>query len=348
MSEQNQKSVLKIGELAAHSGLTVRALHHYDSIGLLTPSARADSGYRLYNRADIARLHQIQALRRFGMSLADIATFLASPDAPFADIVAQQIAALGQQIEQATTLRDQLAQLHRQLADGRQPELADWLASLELMNLYDKYFTKDELRRLPFWQQDARRNSGWAALVAQIAAAMAQGLPPASIEARKLAERWMQMLERDTAANPDFARRISMMMELEPSAQVHTGITPALKQYVLDAFAEHRLALYAAYLSEDELRHLRENGGRHGVEWMALIAEVHRLMEDGVPPADPGAQALARQWFTLFRARIGDDPATLARIRHAHEQEPALLTGTWVSDAMLDYVRRAYAAGMQG
>ena len=93
MKQHRDTTVLKIGELASRSGLTVRALHHYDSIGLLVPSARADSGYRLYNRADVARLHQIQALRRFGMSLADIATFLASPDAPFADVVAQQIEA---------------------------------------------------------------------------------------------------------------------------------------------------------------------------------------------------------------------------------------------------------------
>jgi len=98
MKEHRDSTVLKIGELAARSGLTVRALHHYDSIGLLTPSARAASGYRLYHRDDVARLHQIQTLRRFGMSLGDIATFLAGPDAPFADIVAQQIAALGKQI----------------------------------------------------------------------------------------------------------------------------------------------------------------------------------------------------------------------------------------------------------
>ena len=50
---------LKIGELAKRSGLTVRALHHYDSIGLLSPSARTDAGYRLYNRADIARLRGV-------------------------------------------------------------------------------------------------------------------------------------------------------------------------------------------------------------------------------------------------------------------------------------------------
>jgi DNA-binding transcriptional MerR regulator len=60
----------KAGELAKRSGLTVRTLHHYDAIGLLTASARAENGYRLYDRDDVARLHQIQALRRFGLALA--------------------------------------------------------------------------------------------------------------------------------------------------------------------------------------------------------------------------------------------------------------------------------------
>ena len=343
MKEHRNQAVLKIGELATRSGLTVRALHHYDSIGLLTPSAHTDSGYRLYNRADVARLHQIQALRRFGMSLADIGTFLASPDAPFADVVAQQIATLDQQIAQASALREQLSHLHRQMAGGGEPELTDWLSTLELMNLYDKYFTKDELHRLPFWQQDARRNSGWAALVAQIQDLMRQGVPPADAEPRQLAERWMQMLERDTAANPDFARRITVMMEMEPAAQLHTGITPQLKQYVIEAFGEHKLALYADYLDEDELHHMRIGASQHGAEWMALIAAVHQQLEAGADPAAPASQALAREWMTLFSARIGDNPATLEKIRRAHTQEPRLLLGTWVTPAMLDFIRASCA-----
>jgi DNA-binding transcriptional MerR regulator len=343
MKEHRDQAVLKIGELATRSGLTVRALHHYDSIGLLTPSARADSGYRLYNRADVARLHQIQALRRFGMSLADIGTFLASPDAPFADVVAQQIDALGQQIAQATALRERLSQLHLQIAGGGEPALTDWLSALELMNLYDKYFSKDELRRLPFWQQDARRNSGWVALVQQIQALMRQGVAAGDAQARALAERWMRMLERDTAANPEFARRVTVMMDMEPSAQLHTGITPQLKQYVIDAFGEHRLALYADYLDADELRHMRAHGNRHGEEWIALLAAVHQHIDTGAAPGDPASQALAREWMRLFHARIGDNPATLAKIRIAHEREPRLLAGTWATPEMLDFIRKSCA-----
>ena len=75
--------MLKVGALAKRAGLTVRALHHYDAIGLLSPSARSDAGYRLYNRADIARLHQVQALRRFGMALSTSDLFSQGPDQAF-------------------------------------------------------------------------------------------------------------------------------------------------------------------------------------------------------------------------------------------------------------------------
>ena len=91
---------LKVGELAKRSGLTVRTLQHYDTLGLLTPSARSDAGYRLYDRSDIARLHQIQALRRFGMSLTDIGQWLANRDVPLDTLIARQVDMLTQQIEQ--------------------------------------------------------------------------------------------------------------------------------------------------------------------------------------------------------------------------------------------------------
>ncbi|MBV8247971.1 MAG: MerR family transcriptional regulator, partial [Comamonas sp.] len=65
--------MLKVGELARQTGLTVRSLHHYDQIGLVTPSARSEAGYRLYAPADVQRLQSVQALRDLGFGLARIA-----------------------------------------------------------------------------------------------------------------------------------------------------------------------------------------------------------------------------------------------------------------------------------
>src|SRR5437867_9370003 len=92
----------KVGELAKRTGLTVRTLHHYDAIGLLRPSGRADNGYRMYNRADVARLHQVQALRRLGLSLEDAGTVLDGGNTDIGGIVARQVEQLNSQIEHAT------------------------------------------------------------------------------------------------------------------------------------------------------------------------------------------------------------------------------------------------------
>ena len=62
----------RVGELAGQTGLTVRTLHYYDEIGLLSPSHRSDAGYRLYTAGDVVRLQQIRSLRHLGFALEEI------------------------------------------------------------------------------------------------------------------------------------------------------------------------------------------------------------------------------------------------------------------------------------
>ncbi len=68
-----------VGEVARWSGVTVRALHHYEHIALLSPAARSASGYRVYDDADLERLQQILFYRELGFSLDHISVVLASP-----------------------------------------------------------------------------------------------------------------------------------------------------------------------------------------------------------------------------------------------------------------------------
>ena len=62
-----------VGELAKLTGITVRALHHYDDIGLVVPSQRTPAGYRLYDDADVIRLQQVLLFRELGLPLDEIA-----------------------------------------------------------------------------------------------------------------------------------------------------------------------------------------------------------------------------------------------------------------------------------
>src|ERR1035441_4679222 len=67
----------RIGEVATATGLTVRALHHYDQIGLVVPSARTSGGHRLYTSADLMLLYQVTAMRKQGLSLEQVGSLLA-------------------------------------------------------------------------------------------------------------------------------------------------------------------------------------------------------------------------------------------------------------------------------
>ena len=66
----------RIGDVAAAAGVTIRTLHHYESIGLLTPAARTAAGYRLYDDDSVQRIYRICVLRRLGMSLNQIGSAL--------------------------------------------------------------------------------------------------------------------------------------------------------------------------------------------------------------------------------------------------------------------------------
>lgn len=68
-----------VHEVSRISGVSVRTLHHYDSIGLLKPAGVTDAGYRLYDEASLKRLQTILMYRELGFSLSDIKNILDSP-----------------------------------------------------------------------------------------------------------------------------------------------------------------------------------------------------------------------------------------------------------------------------
>lgn len=350
---------LKVGELAKRSGLTVRALHHYDTLGLLSPSARSDAGYRLYDLSDIARLHEIQALRRFGMSLADIGQWLASRDASNGSddrhsaydgldaLIARQIDMLTHQIDDASRLRERLVRLQSQLASGEAPELAEWLSTLELMNMYDKYFSQDELARFPLYQNKQAHESDWPAIVAEVRDLIARGEPSTGETAQAVARRWMAMIKRDTGGDARLLAKLNLMHLSEPSMQSQTGITGDVMQYIKEAFGQTKLRIYRQYLDDAEYRFLSANYLNHTDEWPVLIGAIRDRMEAGAPPEAPEVQALVRQWLTYFRAYAGDNPATHMKIREAHRLEPELMEGSFIDLPMLEFVKQGIAVAMR-
>ncbi|GFZ92972.1 MerR family transcriptional regulator [Nesterenkonia alkaliphila] len=67
---------LTIGKTAALLGVTVRTLHHWDEIGLVRPSERSLSGYRIYTSGDLSRLHRVLIYRELDLPLDEISRLL--------------------------------------------------------------------------------------------------------------------------------------------------------------------------------------------------------------------------------------------------------------------------------
>jgi len=99
----------RVGDLAQASGLTVRTLHYYEQIGLLTPSARSAAGHRLYDGADAERLYQICLLRRLGMGLGEVRRALDDPAWDLASAMRTHLATLDERLEAIARLRSQVA-----------------------------------------------------------------------------------------------------------------------------------------------------------------------------------------------------------------------------------------------
>lgn len=107
MDSRDSERTWRGGELAGLTGLTVRALRHYDEIGRLVPSERSGTGHRRYSGGDLQRLYEILALRQLGLPLAEVAGVLDHGLDPRA-VVGHQLAHLDRSIAAARRSRRSL------------------------------------------------------------------------------------------------------------------------------------------------------------------------------------------------------------------------------------------------
>ncbi|WP_431824726.1 SAM-dependent methyltransferase [Burkholderia sp. F1] len=335
---------LKIGALAKRAGLTVRALHHYDAIGLLSPSARADGGSRQYSHDDVIRLHRIQALKHFGCSLPDIKAYLDDSGIAPLEIINRQISVLDEQARRAQALRDSLQHLAGKLASGSEAGMADWLNLLEMMTMYDKHLTSEDLDHLRAQQQQlgAHLDACRVELIAETRRAIDRGLLPEDQEAQALAWRWIQHMKDATGDNAQLVSKLKTMQEREPRVWEITGFTPEMHHWISLSNVYARAKLFAKHLSPVEFEEVRRRMIAHVDDWPLLFAEVRAQMDAGAEVADPAVQALARRWQDLFRdSYCGDDVALESRIHLALRSEPDLSVGIGLDMPLILFIQKA-------
>jgi DNA-binding transcriptional MerR regulator len=234
--------MLKVGELAKRTGLTVRTLHHYDAVGLLCPTARSATGYRLYDGADIKRLYHIVALVRLGFSLAQVAAMLSGAEHDISGLIEQQADILDEQISQATQLRERLLHLRQQFGRDDGDAMENCLKTLELMAIYDKYFLPEDIaqlrqRKLGMGEAGRDGQAEWRKLIVEVQQQMALKSAPESDVVQALRRRWQALIDLFTGNDPVLQRKVSEMYRKEESVKAHVGIDPAVWEFMRLAFA---------------------------------------------------------------------------------------------------------------
>jgi len=207
-------------EFAELAGVTVRTLHHYDHIGLLKPSRRTESGYRIYTDRDFARLEQIVVLKFLGLPLNEIRDLL-QDDSVLSRTLRRQQRMLAEKRRRLDRAIAAIEEAERSLRSRRRP---DWslfkqiIKEIEMQNDMEwtkKYYSEEAQAKVearkPMWSPELqeRVSKQWAELFADIEASL--GEDPAGQKAEALVARWKELVAGFTGGDPGIQKGLNAM-----------------------------------------------------------------------------------------------------------------------------------------
>ena len=198
-----------VGQVAGLAGVTVRTLHHYDEIGLLSPGDRSRAGYRRYDEPDLERLQRIMFYRELGFSLDDITAMLDDPDTdPRAHLERQhalltgRLARLGQMVEAV----EKAMEAHKMGISLTPEERFEVFGDNDPARYADEAeqrwgntdaYRESQRRTRAYGKQDWLTIKAESAAITQdMATLMASGAPATSPEAAAVAERHRRHISR--------------------------------------------------------------------------------------------------------------------------------------------------------
>jgi DNA-binding transcriptional MerR regulator len=204
-----RRRTYRVKDVAGLAGVSVRTLHYYDAIGLLTPSGRSPAGYRLYEDGDLLRLQQILIGRALGLALEEIRRSL---DDPAFDRRAALISQREQLQARGRETARMIAAIDRAITALDHPTGANDVDLKDIFDGFDpsQYEAEAKARwgETDFYKQSAHRTahytaSDWqaikaeqAAIYADAATLMRAGAEPGGKEAMEVAERHRLSIDR--------------------------------------------------------------------------------------------------------------------------------------------------------
>ena len=198
-----------VSDVAGATGITVRTLHHYDEIGVLRPSERSPSGYRIYDEADLERLQEVLFFRELGFGLGEIRTSLADPGLDRRQVLLRQRSLMADQVKR---FRQMVKAIDRALDAIDEGVVMDKEEMFEIFGDFDPTDYEDEARErwgdTDMYEESQRRTGSyskdeWMKLGAEgraigegLAVLMAAGVEATSESAMDFAEQHRQHISR--------------------------------------------------------------------------------------------------------------------------------------------------------
>jgi DNA-binding transcriptional MerR regulator len=237
------KNNWKVGELAKRTGITVRALHHYDQIGLISPSRYSDTGHRLYSEADIAKLQQIMSLKDLGFALEEIKALIEKPGFKPDEVIRMQLDRLNKQIQIQEQLRSRLEDIYELLNAQLEVTAEQFIKLIEVMKMNNKYFTPEQLESLKkrgeqLGPEKIRAvENEWPVLLTKVRAELEKGTPPGSPEVMQLAKRWKELMDMFSGGDPEIIRAGELFHAENPDNALQFGLDAQLYKYISQAIS---------------------------------------------------------------------------------------------------------------
>ncbi len=206
--------VYKIHEFAQMAGVTVRALHHYDRLGVLRPQ-RTQAGYRVYCERDLEQLEKIVALKFLGLPLKQIKLLLEQDGRGLAEVLRAQRMALEEKRRRLEQAISAIREAEDSVTSSSQADAAALRKIIEVIEMQNdtdflkKYYSEEAWNKLagrrtewtPELQEQTTR--AWSDLFRDVEAAL--GEDPASEKAQALGVRWKKLIEAFTGGDKGIA-----------------------------------------------------------------------------------------------------------------------------------------------
>jgi DNA-binding transcriptional MerR regulator len=346
----NVSRTYQIHQFAELTGVTVKALHHYDRMGLLKPQ-RAASGYRLYVEHDLERLEQIVALKFLGFPLNQIKAVLDRATLKLPEALRVQHQALAEKQKLLARAMKAIAVAEKALDSGNNTIPAILKRLIEVINMQSdidamkKYYSEEA------WSKVEPRYEGefsqeWIDLFRDLEAVL--GEDPASEKVQSLVARWRSLTSSDPEVQMGAAKAWADRNNWPAAMQQRIADfhMDKIAPFIGQAITAYRKKYYSGEAWAKVIERPEEEGVQLYASWRALWQEVADALDED--PASDKAQELCAKWADLAERSSGGDPEVKAGNRKEwtdHKNWPASAQqriSSFRLEEVVEFIKRAY------